>query len=556
MLKSLKIENYVLIRKEELLFDKGFGVICGQTGAGKSVILQALGLLLGRRAEKEVLFDKEKKCVCEAVFLLQDSYRNFFDENDLDYESETVFRREILPSGKSRAFINDTPVSLSAMKELSERIIDIHSQHNTLMLNDKRFQFDTLDAFLQSTEIIERYALLFSEYKACVLRLQEVEQELESLKKENSYTTYVFEELNQAKLKADEQEELEKQLELMEASEEIGESISSCLTLFESDDYPSILTNLLQVKNILEKVSRSSEKMNELCQRVDSALIELRDVEAELQGFGENLNFDSATMLAVKERLDLIYSLERKHNVQSVGELLGLQSEFSKQISGEEELEEEKLSLCKKKEESEKVLRILADDIFKERLQAAKWLEEQTSGLLSSLGMQGAELEIKVTQVADLDKDASCKIEYLFNANKGKDSSLRPIDKVASGGELSRLMLALKTLLSERRSLPTIVFDEIDSGISGETASKVARLMWRIGQNTQVLAITHLPQTAAMADYQFKVCKSEQDGETQSSVKLLDMQERKVEIARLLSSGEPSEAALANANELLQNRGL
>lgn len=556
MLKSLKIENYVLIRKEELLFDKGFGVICGQTGAGKSVILQALGLLLGRRAEKEVLFDKEKKCVCEAVFLLQDSYRNFFDENDLDYEPETVFRREILPSGKSRAFINDTPVSLSVMKELSERIIDIHSQHNTLMLNDKRFQIDTLDAFLQSTEIIERYALLFSEYKACVLRLQEIEQELDSLKKENSYTTYVFEELQQAKLKVDEQEELEKQLELMEASEEIGEGISSCLTLFESEDYPSILTNLLQVKNILEKVSRSSEKMDELSQRVDSALIELRDVEAELQGFGENLNFDSATMLAVKERLDLIYSLERKHNVQSVGELLSLQSEFSKQISGEEELEEEKLSLCKKKEESEKVLRILADDIFKERLQVAKWLEEQTSGLLSLLGMQGAELKINVTQVPDLDKDASCKIEYLFNANKGKDSSLRVIDKVASGGELSRLMLALKTLLSERRSLPTIVFDEIDSGISGETASKVARLMWRIGQNTQVLAITHLPQTAAMADYQFKVCKSEQDGETQSSVKLLDMQERKVEIARLLSSGEPSEAALANANELLQNRGL
>lgn len=556
MLKSLKIENYVLIRKEELLFDKGFGVICGQTGAGKSVILQALGLLLGRRAEKEVLFDKEKKCVCEAVFLLQDSYRNFFDENDLDYESETVFRREILPSGKSRAFINDTPVSLSVMKELSERIIDIHSQHNTLMLNDKRFQIDTLDAFLQSTEIIERYALLFFEYKACVSRLQEIEQELDSLKKENSYTTYVFEELQQAKLKADEQEELEKQLELMEASEEIGEGISSCLTLFESEDYPSILTNLLQVKNILEKASRSSEKMNELCQRVDSALIELRDVEAELQSFGENLNFDSATMLAVKERLDLIYSLERKHNVQSVGELLSLQSEFSKQISGEEELEEEKLSLCKKKEESEKVLRVLADDIFKERLQAAKWLEEQTSGLLSLLGMQGAELKINVTQVADLDKDASCKIEYLFNANKGKGSSLRVIDKVASGGELSRLMLALKTLLSERRSLPAIVFDEIDSGISGETASKVARLMWRIGQNTQVLAITHLPQTAAMADYQFKVCKSEQDGETQSSVKLLDMQERKVEIARLLSAGEPSEAALANASELLQNRGL
>lgn len=554
MLKSLKIENYVLIRKEELEFDKGFGVICGQTGAGKSIILQALGLLLGNRAEKEVLFDKEKKCVCEAVFLLQDTYRNFFDENDLDYEFETVIRREILPSGKSRAFINDTPVSLSLVKTLAERIIDIHSQHNTLLLNDKSFQTDTLDAFLQSGEMISEYAEGYAKYVKMLARLEEIEKTLERLRQENSYTTYVYNELKEAKLKAEEQEELEKRLELMEASEEIGEGISSCLSLFESEDYPSILANLLQVKNLLEKASRSSEKMKELAQRADSSLIELRDIHSELESFGESLDFDAESMQTVKERLDLIYSLERKHNVQSVSELLALQESFSQQISGEEELEEEKTMLEKKKTESEKVLRALADEIFKERLQAAEALEKETNKLLEQVGMSGAILKINITQNIDLDANATCKIEYLFNANKGKDTTLRPIEKAASGGELSRLMLVLKTLLSEKKNLPSIIFDEIDSGISGEIASKVAGLISRIGQNTQVLVITHLPQTAAMADYQFKVCKSEQNGSTQSSVILLSQEERIVEIARLLSAGEPSKAALENACELLQNK--
>lgn len=554
MLKSLKIENYVLIRKEELEFDKGFGVICGQTGAGKSIILQALGLLLGNRAEKEVLFDKEKKCVCEAVFLLQETYRNFFDENDLDYEFETVIRREILPSGKSRAFINDTPVSLSLVKTLAERIIDIHSQHNTLLLNDKSFQTDTLDAFLQSAEMISEYAEGYAKYVKMLARLEEIEKTLERLRQENSYTTYVYNELKEAKLKAEEQEELEKRLELMEASEEIGEGISSCLSLFESEDYPSILANLLQVKNLLEKASRSSEKMKELAQRADSSLIELRDIHSELESFGESLDFDAESMQTVKERLDLIYSLERKHNVQSVSELLALQESFSQQISGEEELEEEKTMLEKKKTESEKVLRALADEIFKERLQAAEALEKETNKLLEQVGMSGAMLKINITQNIDLDANAACKIEYLFNANKGKETSLRPIEKAASGGELSRLMLVLKTLLSEKKNLPSIIFDEIDSGISGEIASKVAGLISRIGRNVQVLAITHLPQTAAMADYQFKVCKSEQNGSTQSSVILLSQEERIVEIARLLSAGEPSKAALENACELLQNK--
>ena len=554
MLKSLKIENYALIRSENIEFSKGFGVICGQTGAGKSIILQALALALGQRADKDVLFDKEKRCVSEAVFLLEESYRKYFEENELDYEHETVFRREILPSGKSRSFVNDTPVSLAVMKELSERIIDINSQHNTLRLNDKAYQFSILDSFLSETNSLSLYADLFSVYRKKKNRLSQVGEELAGLQKENSYNVYVHEELEKAKLKAGEQEELEKNLEFMEASEEIKECISSSLSLFEAEDYPAILTNLLQVKNNLAKTAKSSEKLGELAQRSESTLIELRDIHAELQHIGESLNFDPESLETVKQRLDLIYSLERKHGVQSVAELLALQEKFSETLSGEEELQNEKAELERELQEIQDKLRTLAEKIFKQRTEAAKRVEQETCGLLADMGMQAAVLKIKLNKKIDLDADAACEIEFLFNANKAKENMLRPIEKVASGGELSRLMLALKALVSEKRSLPTIVFDEIDSGISGQAASMAAGIMLRISRNTQVIAISHLPQTAAKADYQFMVYKQEKNGVTESGIELLDREKRIFEIARLLSAGEPTAAAMANAEELLSAR--
>lgn len=551
MLKSLRIDNYVLIRSEELEFSDGFGVICGQTGAGKSIILHALELLSGQRAESEALLDKERKCVCEGVFLLQESYRKIFEDNDLDYENETVFRREILPSGKSRAFINDTPVSLSVMKLLSEKILDIHSQYNTLTLGDKNFQFQILDSFFSNKDLINSYLISFSQYKDSVKRLAEVEELLQKLREENSYTTYVYEELSNAKLKIGEQDELEKQLELMEASEDIRENISSCVSLFESEEYPSILTNLLQVKNLLEKSSRSSSEMGLLAERADSALIELRDIYSELNAFGEGMNFDPESIQQVRDRLDLIYGLERKHNVQTIEELIVLQEKFSKTLSGEEELAFEKEKLEKSKLSLEKTLWELVDKIWAVRVETAALVEKAVVDILKEVGMQDAVLKINVEKKTELDKDAACSIEYLFNANKGRELSLRPVEKSASGGELSRLMLALKCVMSSKLSLPTIVFDEIDSGISGEIASKVAKVMHKISQTTQVLAITHLPQTAAVADYQFKVEKNERDNRTETSVKLLQENERLVEIARLLSAGEPTEASLANARELL-----
>lgn len=554
MLKSLKIENYALIRSENIEFSKGFGVICGQTGAGKSIILQALALALGQRADKDVLFDKEKRCVSEAVFLLEESYRKYFDENELDYEHETVFRREILPSGKSRSFVNDTPVPLAVMKELSERIIDINSQHNTLKLNDKVYQFSILDSFLPETDSLSSYASLFSVYRKKKNRLSQVGEELSGLQKENSYNVYVYEELEKAKLKAGEQEELEKNLEFMEAGEEIRECISSSLSLFEADDYPAILPNLLQVKNNLAKTAKSSEKLGELAQRSESTLIELRDIYAELQHIGESLNFDPESLETVKQRLDLIYSLERKHEVQSVAELLALQEKFSETLSGEEDLQNEKAELEKELQELQEELRTLAEKIFEQRKEAAERVEQETCGLLADMGMQAAVLKIKLNKKIDLDADAACEIEFLFNANKAKENMLRPIEKVASGGELSRLMLALKALVSEKRSLPTIVFDEIDSGISGQAASMAAGIMLRISRNTQVIAISHLPQTAAKADYQFMVYKHEKDGETESGIELLDREKRILEIARLLSAGEPTAAAMTNAEELLSTQ--
>lgn len=554
MLKSLKIENYALIRSENIEFSKGFGVICGQTGAGKSIILQALALALGQRADKDVLFDKGKKCVSEAVFLLEESYRKYFEDSELDYEHETVFRREILPSGKSRSFVNDTPVSLVVMKDLSERIIDINSQHNTLKLNDKDYQFSILDSFLSETDSLSSYGDLFFLYRKRKSRLSQVGEELAELQKENAYNVYVYEELEKAKLKAGEQEELEKSLEFMEAGEEIKECISSSLSLFETEDYPAILPNLLQVKNNLAKTAKSSEKLEELAQRSESALIELQDIYADLQHMGESLNFDAESLETVKQRLDLIYSLERKHGVQSVAELLALQEKYSETLSGEEDLQNEKAELEKELQGLQEKLQLLSERIFEQRKEAAERVEKETCRLLSDMGMQAAVLKIRLDKKPDLDANAACEIEFLFNANKAKENLLRPIEKVASGGELSRLMLALKALVSEKRSLPIIVFDEIDSGISGQAASMAAGIMLRISKNTQVIAISHLPQTAAKADYQFMVYKHEKDGETESGIELLDREKRILEIARLLSAGEPTAAAMTNAEELLSTQ--
>ncbi len=552
MLKSLRIENYALIRSEFIEFSEGFSVICGQTGAGKSIIMQALGLALGERADLGVLADKEKKCVSEAVFLLEESYRKLFEDLDLDYEKESVFRREILPSGKSRAFVNATPVQLSAMKELSEKIIDIHSQHNTLQLNDKAYRFSILDSYIEEAQLLNRYAGSYNDYTLNKKQLNQCSEELSRLRKENDYTTHLYEELQTAKLKAGEQQELEQSVELMSASEDIQEYILSSLSLFDTEDYPCVLNNLLQVHNALSKVSSHSSELETLRQRTESALIELRDVYGDLKRFGEGLDFQPELLEEKQRRLNLIYDLQRKHSVQTVEELLDLEKQLGKSLQSVEDLEQEEKELKKKIAVLEKELKELSERIFVQRKQAAETIENNLMPLLAKMEMKKAVFKIELTRSEVLDQRAGCEVDFLFSSDRDIAGGLRSVDKVASGGEMARLMLAIKAVESRKRGLETMIFDEIDTGISGSVASRVAEIMLQIAKSSQVISISHLAQTAAKAQHQYKVFKTEKEGGSESEIVLLSQEERVEEIARLLSDGEPSQAALANAKELLK----
>lgn len=553
MLSSLSIENYALIRSAHVEFGKGFSVIVGETGAGKSIILQALSLALGTRAEKEALNDKERKCVCEAVFLLEEKYRKAFEDADLDFESENVFRREILPSGKSRAFVNGTPVQLTQMKLLADTIIDIHSQHDTMRITERAYRTCLLDSFVSKPETLAEYDKSYSHL--CELRreLAQTAEELSRLEKENSYISFVHEELEKMNLKAGEQASLEAEVEFMRSSEQIGEAVSESLSLFESEDYPAVLTNLLQVKNRLAKLSHLSQDLQQLSERCESSLIELRDVYSELSRVGERLNYDPAALEEKQQRLDAIYALERKHGVDSVEGLLELQQQFSESLSSLEDLQSRKAALEKEIADIEPRLADLAQRIFELRQQAAEQIEQGALPLLSKVGMEKAIVKIDITQRDELDRDAACEVEFLFNSDQSNPSHLRALDKVASGGEMSRLMLVLKSLESKRRGLPTIVFDEIDTGISGKVASGMAAVIRAMSSRVQVIAITHLPQTAAMAHHQYRVSKTQTAEGSESSVRLLQESERAEEIARLLSAAEPTSAALAAAQDLLDN---
>lgn len=553
MLSSLSIENYALIRSAHVEFKEGFSVIVGETGAGKSIILQALSLALGTRAEKEALNDKERKCVCEAVFILEESYRKAFEDADLDFESENTFRREILPSGKSRAFINGTPVQLTQMKLLADTIIDIHSQHDTLRITERAYRTALLDSFVSKPETLYEYDKSYSQLCGLRKELAETSEELSRLEKENSYISFVHEELEKMKLKAGEQASLEAEVEFMRSSEQIGEAVSESLSLFESEDYPAVLTNLLQVKNRLAKLSHLSQDLQQLSERCESSLIELRDVYSELSRVGERLNYDPAALEEKQQRLDAIYALERKHGVDSVEGLLDLQQRFSESLSNLEDLQSRKTALEKDIAELSLRLTDLAGQILSLRRQAAEQIERDALPLLSKVGMEKAVIMIDIAQKDELDRDAGCEVEFLFNSDRDNVSHLRALDKVASGGEMSRLMLVLKALESKKRGLPTIVFDEIDTGISGKVASGMAAVIRQMSSRVQVIAITHLPQTAAMAHHHYRVSKSQTAEGSESSVRLLKESERAEEIARLLSAAEPTSAALAAAQDLLDN---
>lgn len=552
MLLSLKIENYALIKECEINFPSGFVAITGETGAGKSILLGALSLLLGQRADINVLMDKDKKCIVEAVFETKEALRSIFEDNDIDYDTQSYFRREILPSGKSRAFINDTPVQLPILKQFANKLIDIHSQSSTNQLKDNTFQLSLIDGMAQDGEIVNEYEKAYKKYGDILSEIEKLKKQKSENIKEYSYNEFLFNELDKANLQNEnEQEELENEIEILSHAEQIKDSIFSCLNLLDNNEENNILSYLTNVKNQLSKIHNHSKILNDNYQRIDSSLIELKDICNELNTYNENLNFDNDKLQADNERLDLIYSLEKKHNVLSVKELIDIKKSLSDKMFFVDNVSNIIKEREREKELCIKELEQLSKTLHKHRTQAALQMENRVLPILHSMAMQDAVLKIEITEKEDFTPSGRDNINFLFSANKTKDNKLAPISKVISGGELSRLMLAIKAVVAENFALPTMIFDEIDTGISGDVAAKAGDIMLQLGKNHQVITITHLVQVAAKAQTQLKVYKQTNESETFSNIKTLNKEQRIDEIAQMLSDGKQSNESINLAKKLL-----
>ena len=549
MLASLSISNFALIDKLGIEFSNGFSIITGETGAGKSILLGALGLVLGKRADLTTLKNKEEKCIIEAHFQIANyDLKSFFESNDLDYEDETIIRREILPSGKSRAFINDSPVNLQELQELSIFLIDIHSQHQTQELSEELFQFQIIDSVADNQENINKYSAILSSFKKDKSQLATLNSKLQSLLKEQDYNKFLLDELLLAKLKSNEQEELEQVYEQLNNVEFIKENLDKSLAIANDEQF-GIFKNLKEIKIALQKTIPFSPEYQSLFDRINSVTIEFDDIISELSQHIENLVNDPENLELVNQKLQNIYNLQKKHQVNSIAELLEIQNDLDNKVVSVVELEFEIKKLTSKILESTSELDKLALIIRKNRLKAVPVLSEKLIFILEQLGMPNVRFNIELKETDQFFTNGKDELQFLFSANKGSDFGI--LKKVASGGELSRIMLAVKAILAQYSSLPTIIFDEIDTGVSGEIANKMATIMKDMSNSMQVFSITHLPQIAAKGKTHYKVYKSIQGETTISELKLLTFQERIVEIAEMLSGKNVSDSALNHAKALL-----
>jgi DNA repair protein RecN (Recombination protein N) len=552
MLQRLAIRNYALIDTLDIDFSKELNILTGETGAGKSIILGALSLLLGQRAESKYFFNQEKKCVIEGAFKI-DGYhlKQFFEEQELDYEAETVLRREISLDGKTRAFINDTPVTVAILKQVGEQLIDIHSQHATLAINTEGFQLLVLDTLCKHASLLGEYQQAFALHKQLAKKLKELELAFSEAKSAQDYIHYQFEELEKVDLQANEQEELEQELKSLTHAEEIKRNLSAALFLLSNGEQTS-LTQLKEALQLSQAVEKYATGVQPLIERLQSSLIELKDIAAELESIAQGTSINEARTLLINERLDIVYTLQKKHRVNNVADLIVLRDQFSTQLqqilSGEEEIER----LQQEENQLKTNLVTLALQLSANRKTNIPALEKQVQTALASVGMPHAQL--RVAQETDsqlLTPSGADRIQFLFSANKGQ--APMPMNKVASGGELSRLMLCIKSLIAKETALPTIIFDEIDTGISGEIALKVGVIMQQMAQNMQVITITHLPQIASKKGKHFSVFKNEMGQQTTTGIKALGSNERILEIATMLSGEQPSASAMEHAKELLGN---
>ncbi|GIZ07659.1 DNA repair protein RecN [Flavobacterium sp. UMI-01] len=549
MITTLSIKNYALIEKLAIDFSQGFSIITGETGAGKSIILGALGLVLGKRADLTSLKNKEEKCVIEAHFDISKYHlKPFFETNDLDYEDDTIIRREILPSGKSRAFINDSPVNLQELQELSLYLIDIHSQQQTQELSDEKVQFQIIDAIATNAEILERYQNLLKDYKSDKSKLNSLIKKQAESYKEQEYNQFLLNELLEAKLKAGEQEGLESDFEKLNNVEIIKEALDKSLAIANAETI-GVLSNLNEMKSALQKIASFSPEYQTLQERVVSVLIEMDDISNELNDCTENLFSDPAQLELINQKLQLIYNLQKKHQVSTVEELLEIQNQLDATVLEIGTIGEaiEKLTITVQEKATE--LDVLAATIAKNRQKAIPVLSEKLISILATLGMPNVRFDIQVTPTATYFENGKDELQFLFSANKGTDFGL--LKKVASGGEMSRIMLAVKAILAQYSKLPTLIFDEIDTGVSGEIAIRMGEIMKEMSQKMQIFAITHLPQIAAKGNAHFKVFKSTVGEVTQSELILLNEEERVVEIAQMLSGTVVSDSALNHAKALL-----
>jgi DNA repair protein RecN (Recombination protein N) len=532
-------------------FDKGLSVITGETGAGKSILLGAINLILGRRADTKVLFDKTKKCIVEGTFDIKNyNLSVFFNKYDLDYDDRTFLRREITPYGKSRAFINDTPVNLNILKELGDRLIDIHSQHQTLTLNDTNFRLAVIDSFAGITSTVDKFKSDFVSYQKLKSELERLIEEEKRTKAEQDYFQFLFDELENAGLSEGEQLRLEQELEILEHAEEIKSNLYSALSTLENEE-TGTLAGLSQVTGNLSKIENYSNRLSETSKRLESAYIELRDIANEIGDLEQQVGYDPEKAEQVSGRLNELYRLEQKHGVKTVEELIDIRDELSGKLLGITSLEENIKKLTSEVETKKQDILKQAGNISAKRMSIFNEFENEIKKILSELGMPDAEFKIECEKLNNLSSDGVDLIRFLFNANRGGE--LQDLSKVASGGELSRLMLAVKSLISQKNLLPTVIFDEIDIGVSGNIAGKMGNILLQLSKAMQVIVITHLPQIAGKGNTHYVVYKEVKDDMTKTVINRLNENDRIIEIAKMLSGQDVTNASVETAKQLLKN---
>lgn len=558
MIKKLSVSNYTLIDELHIDFSAGFSVITGETGAGKSIILGALSLILGQRADLKSLRRSDEKAVIEGVFDIASYHlRDFFDENELDYdEGECILRREILPSGKSRAFINDTPVSLAQLKTLGEQLIDIHSQHQNMLLADSRFQLRVVDTMAGDAALLADYRKHYRRWRERLQAYTRLQEENRSGREEEDYLRYQLAQLDEAHLQEGEQEELEVELQTLQHAEEIKNELAVLQEFLHAEE-TGVVSLLNTTLSRMRALSRLYPEVDEWAGRLESDYIDLKDIASTVDRSQENLNMDPERLAWVENRLDTYYSLQQKHRLASAAELLALRDSFAERLTRIENYDEELAALKHEVDEAESQVRNLAEQLTRVRRQSAANISSTLTERVKPLGMPHLQFEIEVSTRPQFDETGGDAIRFLFSANKNQP--LQPVSEVASGGEISRLMLSLKALVAHAMALPTIVFDEVDTGVSGEIADKMARIMREMSRCMQVISITHLPQVAAWGQTHYRVYKSDTATATATHLVRLTDSERVEEIARMLSGSSLTAAALDNARELLnrneQNNG-